>query len=160
MTNYIYFWKPQENNGFLGNWYNSPFIKDGIRFINNEQYFMWGKQQLFNPTNILLEKSILETPNPSEIRKLGRCVKNFNQTVWDTNKYEIMKTGLIEKFLQNTELKKALIDTNDAILVEASPYDTIWGIGLCEKDAKTKKWRGDNLLGKALMDVRTILNSK
>jgi predicted NAD-dependent protein-ADP-ribosyltransferase YbiA (DUF1768 family) len=71
MTNYIYFWKPSENNGFLGNWYYSPFIKDEIHFINNEQYFMWGKQQLFNPTNVLLEKNILSTTNPAVIRKLG-----------------------------------------------------------------------------------------
>ena len=159
MTNFIYFWKPSDNNGFLGNWYESPFIKNGIHFINNEQYFMWGKQQLFDQTNVLLEKNILETSNPSVIKKLGRFVKNFNQTVWDTKKYEIMKIGLIEKFSQNTELKKALLATNDSILVEASPYDTIWGIGISEEDAKTKKWRGDNLLGKALMDVRNILNT-
>ena len=159
MTNFIYFWKPSDNNGFLGNWYESPFIKNGIHFINNEQYFMWGKQQLFDQTNVLLEKNILETSNPSVIKKLGRFVKNFNQTVWDTKKYEIMKIGLIEKFSQNTELKKALLATNDSILVEASPYDTIWGIGLSEEDAKTNKWRGDNLLGKALMDVRNILNT-
>ena len=158
MTKVIYFWKPSDNNGFLGNWYESPFIKNGIHFINNEQYFMWGKQQLFDQTNVLLEKNILETSNPSVIKKLGRFVKNFNQTVWDTKKYEIMKIGLIEKFSQNTELKKALLATNDSILVEASPYDTIWGIGLSEEDAKTNKWRGDNLLGKALMDVRNILN--
>ena len=120
---------------------------------------MWEKQQLFDPTNILLENNILETTNSSLIRNFGRYVQNFNQSVWDTKKYDIMKRGLIEKFSQNTELKKALLDTNDAILVEASPYDTIWGIGLGEKDAKIKKWRGENLLGKALIDVRTILIS-
>ena len=120
---------------------------------------MWEKQQLFNPTNILLENNILETTNPAIIRNLGRFVQNFNQTVWDTKKYDIMKRGLIEKFSQNINLKKALLDTNDAILVEASPYDTIWGIGLSEKDAKNKKWRGENLLGKALMDVRNIFIS-
>ena len=155
MSNCIYFWKPAENNGYLGNWYNSPFIKNGIHFINNEQYFMWEKQQLFDPTNVLLEKKILEATNSAVIKKLGRFVKNFNQTVWDTEKYDIMKRGLIEKFSQNIHLKKALLDTNNAILVEASPYDTIWGIGLNETDAKIKKWRGENLLGKALMEVRT-----
>jgi ribA/ribD-fused uncharacterized protein len=159
MTNTIYFWKPTEKNGFLGNWYYSPFIKDGIRFINNEQYFMWKKQQLFNPTNDSLEKNILEATNPAVIRKLGRYVQNFDQTVWDEKKYDIMKVGLIEKFLQNTHLKKALLETNDSVIVEASPYDTIWGIGLNEGDARIKQWRGENLLGKALMDVRTILIS-
>ena len=159
MTTYIYFWKPSGNYGFLGNWYFSPFIKNEIRFINNEQYFMWEKQQLFDNTNVSLEKNILETTNPALIRNLGRLVKNFNQTVWDTKKYDIMKRGLIEKFSQNKELKKALLNTNDAILVEASPYDKIWGIGISEEDTKNKKWRGENLLGKALMDVRNILIS-
>lgn len=86
MTNIIYFWKPTENNGFLGNWYYSPFIKNGIHFINNEQYFMWAKQQLFDPTNILLENKILETNNPKIIKDLGRLVKHFNQTTWDEKK--------------------------------------------------------------------------
>ena len=158
MSKCIYFWKPSDNNGYLGNWYDSPFTKHGICFINNEQYFMWGKQQLFDPKNLLLEKKILEATNSSVIKKLGRFVQNFNQSVWDTEKYEIMKIGLIEKFSQNTLLKQELLNTNDAILVEASPYDTIWGIGLNEQDAKIKKWRGENLLGKALMDVRTILS--
>ena len=104
-NNCIYFWKPTEKNGFLGNWYYSPFTKNNIRFINNEQYFMWEKQQLFDPTNILLENNILETTNSSLIRNFGRYVQNFNQSVWDTKKYDIMKRGLIEKFSQNTELK-------------------------------------------------------
>ena len=159
MTTYIYFWKPSGNYGFLGNWYFSPFIKNEIRFINNEQYFMWEKQQLFDPTNVALEKNILASAHPAEIRQLGRLVQNFNQTVWDANKFELMKRGLLEKFSQNTALKNALLDTNAAILVEASPYDTIWGIGLNELDAKVKKWRGENLLGKALMDVRSLLSS-
>ena len=159
MTNYIYFWKPEDTNGYLSNWYTSPFVKNGITFKNNEHYFMWEKQQLFDNTNVSLEKNILETTNPALIRNLGRLVKNFNQTVWDTKKYDIMKRGLIEKFSQNKELKKALLNTNDAILVEASPYDKIWGIGISEEDTKNKKWRGENLLGKALMDVRNILIS-
>jgi len=156
-TNTIYFWKPAEKNGFLGNWYYSPFIKEGIHFINNEQYFMWKKQQLFDPTNVSLEKEILETMNPALIRKLGRYVQHFNQAVWDEKKYDIMKKGLIEKFTQNAQLKQALLETKDTLIVEASPYDTIWGIGLNEDDAKIKKWRGENLLGKALMDVRNNL---
>lgn len=120
---------------------------------------MWEKQQLFDPTNVTLEKNILASAHPAEIRQLGRLVQNFNQTVWDANKFELMKRGLLEKFSQNTALKNALLDTNAAVLVEASPYDTIWGIGLNELDAKVKKWRGENLLGKALMDVRSLLSS-
>lgn len=157
-SNYIYFWRPHEAHGIFGNWYESPFTKDGINFINNEQYFMWKKQQLFDPNNKQLEKKILESNNPKTMKNLGRLVKNFNQEVWDTNKFYIMKTGLIEKFSQNLELKRALLDTNNAILVEASPYDKIWGIGINAKDAqKNKPWNGENLLGKALMEVRDII---
>ena len=159
METFIYFWKPSENNGFLGNWYYSPFVKNEIRFIHNEQYFMWKKLQIFDPTNKSLEKTILETTNPAIIKNLGRLVKNFNLIEWDAKKYEIMKSGLIEKFSQNTELQKLLLNTNNAILAEASPYDTIWGIGISEKDVKCKKWRGENLLGKALMEVRNIIRS-
>ena len=154
---HIYFWKPTQPNGFLGNWYDSPFDKDGIHFINNEQYFMWAKQQLFDPNNKLLEKKILETNNPKDMKDFGRLVKNFNQTVWDEKKYDIMKTGLIEKFSQNPDLKIKLKETKNAILVEASPYDKIWGIGLDYKEAETKPWKGENLLGKALMEVRTLI---
>jgi ribA/ribD-fused uncharacterized protein len=158
MTSYIFFWKPNEKNGFLGNWCYSPFTKNNIHFINNEQYFMWSKQQLFDPTNISLENEILKTNNPKRIKDLGRLVKNFNEKVWDEKKYDIMKSGLLEKFSQNLELKHQLIDTKDSILVEASPYDKIWGIGLDEKDAKIKIWKGENLLGNALMDIRDILD--
>jgi len=150
----INFWKPNEQYGFLGNWYRSPFTLYNIMFTNNEQYFMWKKQQLFDPENSSLEKKILETNNPKTIKDLGRLVQNFSQEIWDEKKYEIMKDGLEAKFSQNPELKIKLINTDNAILVEASPYDTVWGIGLNAHDAQTKKWRGQNLLGKALMDVR------
>jgi ribA/ribD-fused uncharacterized protein len=157
-TSYIYFWKPNQTNGYLSNWYNSPFIVDDKYFLNNEQYFMWRKQQLFDPQNILLETNILETSDPNKIKQLGRAVKNFNQTIWDENKYEIMKIGLTHKFIQNIDLKVELLRTKDAHIVEASPFDKIWGIGLNEQDARYKEWRGENLLGKALMDVRQTLN--
>ena len=157
MTQYIYFWKTNEKYGFLSNWYESPFVKDGIKFLNSEQYFMWKKQQLFDPLNKSLEKKIIETNNPKTMKDLGRLVKNFNQTVWDKEKYDIMKAALIEKFSQNQDLKKALLDTKDVVLVEASPYDKIWGIGINEKDAiNNKPWKGENLLGEALMEIRGI----
>jgi ribA/ribD-fused uncharacterized protein len=86
---------------------------------------MWVKQQLFDPTNILLENKILETTNPKIIKDLGRLVKHFNQTTWDEEKYDIMKEGLIEKSSQNVNLKEKLLRTFDAILVEVLPYNKI-----------------------------------
>jgi ribA/ribD-fused uncharacterized protein len=157
---FIFFWNPTKDNGFLSNWYESPFVKDGKLFISNEQYFMWEKQQLFDPINVGLEIDILSTSNPKIIKNLGRKVQNFNPSLWDEKKYEIMKNGLIEKFSQNHDLRELLFNTEDAILVEASQYDSIWGIGLNEDDAKKIPhilWPGQNLLGIALMDVRNIL---
>ena len=160
MDQYIYFWKPRDNNGYLSNWYYSPFQKHGIRFLNSEQYFMWRKQQLFDPSNTILEGEILLTNNPKVMKDFGRKVKNFDQKLWDNEKYEIMREALMEKFSQNYKLKKLLINTGKKILVEASPYDRVWGIGLNERNARRKfPWNGDNLLGKALMDVREDLSN-
>jgi len=157
MSAHIYFWKPYGANGYLGNWYASPFTVHNIQFINNEQYFMWAKQQLFDRANTTLEAQILSATSPKVMKDLGRLVKNFDQTTWDQQKFAIMKSGIYEKFTQNPELKQKLLDTKDAILVEASPFDKVWGIGLNEADAKTKPWKGENLLGKALMAVRASL---
>jgi ribA/ribD-fused uncharacterized protein len=157
MTTHIYFWKPHEPCGYLGNWYPSPFTTNNIKFSNNEQYFMWRKQQLFDSTNTVLEAQILSATNPKVMKDLGRLVKNFDQTTWDQHKYAIMKAGIYEKFTQNPDLKQKLLDTKDIILVEASPFDKVWGIGLNVTDAKIKPWKGENLLGKALMDIRSSL---
>ena len=153
----IYFWKPEHEYGLFSNWYTSYISAYNIKFVNAEQLFMWKKQQLFDPQNHELEQRILNTNSPDQIKKLGRKVNNFDQELWDEKKYQIMVEVLMEKFSQNSDLKYKLIDTGDLMLVEASPYDKIWGIGLNEFDAKTKTWQGENLLGKALMEVRDIL---
>jgi hypothetical protein len=127
-------------------------------FSNNEQYFMWRKQQLFDSANTALEAQILSATNPKIMKDLGRRVKNFDQNTWDQHKYAIMKAGLYEKFTQNPDLRQKLVSSKDAILVEASPFDNVWGIGLNATDAKSKPWKGENLLGKALMDIRSSLS--
>jgi ribA/ribD-fused uncharacterized protein len=160
MTTYIYFWKPHETHGYLGNWYPSPFRSNNILFSNNEQYFMWRKQQLFDSANTALEAQILSATNPKVMKDLGRRVKNFDQNTWDQHKYAIMKAGIYEKFTQNPDLRQKLLDTKTAILVEASPFDNVWGIGLNATDAKSKPWKGENLLGKALMDIRSSLGAQ
>jgi len=126
-------------------------------FSNNEQYFMWRKQQLFDSANTALEEQILSAINPKVMKDLGRRVNNFDQNAWDRHKYEIMKAGIYEKFTQNPDLRQKLVSTKDAILVEASPFDNVWGIGLNATDAKSQPWKGENLLGKALMDIRSRL---
>jgi ribA/ribD-fused uncharacterized protein len=148
----IYFWKPHQNNGYLGNWYPSPFTVDSKNFLNSEHYFMWKKVMLFEPTR---EAEILSATDPKTMKDIGQSVKNYDDKIWDEKRYEIMKEALFHKFSQNPKLLNKLLWTGDAQLVEASPVDRIWGIGITDVEAlMDKPWRGQNLLGKALMETR------
>jgi ribA/ribD-fused uncharacterized protein len=115
------------------------------------------KALLFGDTESF--KKILESTNAREMKQLGQKVRNFDQQTWDQHKYDIVKRGNLLKFGQNAEILKNLKETGTKILVEASPFDRIWGIGFTEKEAiaNIHKW-GQNLLGKALMDVRSELS--
>lgn len=106
-------------------------------------------------------KKIMRCNDPRTIKYVyGRNVKNFNQKVWDENKFDIVYQGNLLKFSQNTFLRNYLLNTGDVIIVEASPTDTIWGIGLSIEDAERGlTWRGENLLGKAIMKVRDTLKN-
>lgn len=107
-----------------------------------------------------IEEKILVSSNPKEIKELGREVKNFNEEIWNKKKYHIVVLGNYYKFVQNASLKKYLLNTDNKVIVEASPYDNIWGIGLKEGDdgiVEPINWRGKNLLGFALMEVRDII---
>ena len=155
----IYFWGMKNVHGYMSNFYPCKFIENGITFNCNEQYFMFYKLLQFDKDNIELKNKILIETSPKKIKKYGRQVKNFNQQVWDSVKYNIMKNGLILKFSQNEDLKKKLLDTGNSNIYEASIFDKIWGIGLSEARAKNidESKYGQNLLGKALVEVRTQL---
>ena len=164
---YIFFWSHKETGEgevtkkCLSQWYNSPFEVDGIKYQTSEQYMMSHKALLFNDneTNI----KIMEEKDPKIYKELGRQVKNFNSKLWDEKKFEIVVKGNIHKFSQNEKLKQFLLNTKDKILVEASPHDKIWGIGIAEDDKEIlnpEKWKGENLLGKALMKVRDIIKKE
>ena len=106
---------------------------------------------------------IMAAESPDKYKKLGRKVRNFDSKVWDEKKYDIVVEGNKAKFSQNPVLMEFLLSTGDAILVEASPYDTIWGIGLDIETAKkgsVEDWKGENLLGCALMETRDWLQEK
>jgi hypothetical protein len=97
---------------------------------------------------------------PGEVKDLGRQVKGFNEIKWNERKFEIVKTGNIHKFNQNKSLKDFLTSTGNRVIVEASPVDTVWGIGLGEESKMIDNpytWRGENLLGFALMEARDFL---
>ncbi len=158
---YIFFWKPNSDTidkSCFGQWQSSYFEVDIDEYNCAEQYMMAEKARLFEDKEI--EEQIMQTFDPKEIKALGKKVKNFNQTVWDKAKYSIVLNGNYYKFTQNKEMRDFLLSTGDKILVEASPLDTIWGIGLKEENPKAhhpQTWRGKNLLGFALMEVRDEL---
>lgn len=161
MDKIICFHNPDEQNGYLSNWYMSDFEYNNITFSSMEQYMMYMKAMLFKDTEIAQE--ILKTSNVAEIKALGRKVKNFNDKEWDRHKEEIITNGLYAKFSQNDTLKSKLLATGQAVLAECAVNDRIWGIGLSMKDnnrLNIKSWRGQNLLGKCLMTVRDKLSKQ
>ena len=154
--NYLLFW-----NGHFSNWFPATFIVESMTFNCAEQYMMYMKAKTFNDQETM--SKVMATSNPKEQKKLGRGLKNFNPVAWDKVKYSIVYDGCLAKYSQDTDLKKDILDTKDLILVEASPYDKIWGIGMAEDhpDATDpNKWQGENLLGKVLMEVRETLNAE
>lgn len=144
--------------GTFSQWYHCKFVSNNITFCNAEQYMMYEKAMLFGDTEIAEE--ILKTNHPRDAKKLGRLVRGFKQEVWDEFKYRLVLDGNLLKFSQNENLKKELLDTRDSVLVEASPYDDIWGIKMGEFDPNRfdpLKWRGENLLGFALTECREMI---
>ncbi len=161
---YLFFWGHQPNKdgsvgkSCLSQWYEASFEIDEIQYKTAEHYMMAEKARLFKDDDLLLQ--ILAATHPGEAKKLGRQIKGFDNQTWLKYRSPIVVKGNIGKFSQNDTLKEFLLNTGTRILVEASPRDTIWGIGLDSNnfDAENPdKWRGLNLLGFALMEVRDIL---
>lgn len=153
---FIFFWG---NSDIFSNFLYSPFRHQGIMFKWSEQAIMYRKAKLFGAEKIA--DKILKAQTPKQCKDLGRSREiAFDGEVWDKVKEDIYKSVLIDKF-SLPQLKRKLLDTGDKILVEASPFDKIWGIGLADDhpDAENpSKWRGQNLLGKVLMEVRSELS--
>jgi hypothetical protein len=154
----IGFHNPDEQYGFLSNWYLSEFTVDGIGFSSMEQYMMYKKAILFKDADIAAQ--ILDTKDVVAIKEFGRSVSGYNDSVWNGMRQVIIYKGLIEKFRQNEDLRKALLDTGSNILAECAVKDRIWGIGLSMTDDRRNDinaWKGQNLLGYTLMLVRDEL---
>lgn len=158
---YVFFWQADKNvlsTGCFSQWQKSNFIVEDRHYSSAEQYMMGQKALLFNDFETM--EKILSTTNPKQIKALGREVKNFNANEWDNAKYSVVLNGNFYKFTQNEEMLKILISTENKILVEASPFDKIWGIGLSEDEENVDNpnhWKGQNLLGFALMEVRDAI---
>ncbi|HEU0030753.1 MAG TPA: NADAR family protein [Kofleriaceae bacterium] len=139
-------------------WYRCAFTADGHAFGCAEQYMMHGKALLFGDPEVAAK--ILAADHPRQHKALGRKVKNFDDAVWKREREAIVRAGNRAKFTQNAELRALLLATAGTTLVEASPYDRIWGIGLAASDPRAQdpaQWRGQNLLGKILTALRDEL---
>ena len=161
MQKIICFHNPDEENGYLSNWYMSEFLSDGMLFTSMEQCMMYEKAKLFGDYASRIR--IVSTNDVAKIKQIGREVKNFDSRTWDKNKEDIICKGLYAKFSQNEDLKAKLLATGDNLLAECAVKDRIWGIGLSMTNPDRldpKKWNGQNLLGKCLMKVRDQLRSE
>ena len=159
---FIFFWGNRKSSKItrtcFSQWYDRGFVIDGIQYKCAEQYMMAQKARVFGDDEIF--ELILKSDDPKDIKALGRKVKGFNSDLWNENKFRIVLEGNYAKFSQNEDLRDFLMSTNDKILVEASPYDKIWGIGMRESEDgvnNPKNWKGTNLLGFAIMQVRDML---
>ena len=154
----ICFHNPDEDNGYLSNWYLSKFIANDMTFSSMEQYMMYKKAECFKDKDTA--KKILATDDVARIKALGRLVSNYNGSYWNGVRQIIVYEGLLAKFSQNEDLKERLKSTGNDILAECAVRDKIWGIGLSMKNSDRfdiDKWNGQNLLGYALMMVRERL---
>jgi hypothetical protein len=162
-TPILHFWghipEPKRmTSACFSQWYDCYFEVDGIQYQTAEQYMMAEKARLFGDEEVLQE--IMAAFHPHDYKKLGRKIRDFDPKIWDSRKYDIVVEGNKAKFGQNPDIREFLHSTGDAILVEASPYDKIWGIGMDEETAlkcSVEQWQGENLLGCALMEVRDWL---
>lgn len=161
---YIFFWgnTPSYDGSItktcLSQWFDCRFTVDGVEYSTAEQYMMAQKALLFGDEKIYAE--IMNAVHPKQFKEFGRRISGFSEEIWNQHKTDIVIKGNIAKFSQNEKLKYFLLNTNKRVLVEASPYDKIWGIGMDYKDTRCENptlWNGENLLGFCLMEVRDII---
>ncbi|WP_405882805.1 NADAR family protein [Streptomyces sp. NBC_01136] len=161
---YLHFWghrpRPdgQVSASCLSQWWPSPFMVDGVSYATAEHWMMAGKARLFGDAEA--ERSAIEARSPALAKKAGRLVRGFDEAIWERERFGIVVEGSVHKFAVHPELRAFLLGTGARVLVEASPMDRVWGIGLAADDERTaspERWRGLNLLGFALMEARERL---
>mgnify|MGYP002621576836 FL=1 len=161
---YLMFWGHQPprgggvGRGCLSQWWPAEFTVDGVRYRTAEHFMMAAKARLFGDAET--EAAIIAAGHPGQAKDLGRQVRGFDEETWRDARFDLVVQGNLAKFGQNPELRDFLLGTGDRVLVEASPVDRVWGIGLAADDERAERpecWRGLNLLGFALMEVRQAL---
>jgi ribA/ribD-fused uncharacterized protein len=161
---YLRFWghAPRQDGTIgascLSQWWPSTFTVDGVEYATAEHWMMAAKARLFKDEEA--EHLALWAPNPALAKKAGRLVRGFDHAVWERERFAVVVAGSVHKFGQDAALREFLLGTGERVLVEASPMDRIWGIGLASDDERAQdpaRWRGLNLLGFALMQARDRL---
>lgn len=161
---YLHFWghrpRPdgQVSASCLSQWWPSPFVVDGVSYATAEHWMMAGKARLFGDAEA--RRRAIEASSPALAKKVGRLVRGFDEATWERERFGIVVEGSVHKFAAHPELRAFLLGTGTRVLVEASPMDRVWGIGLAaddERAADPERWRGPNLLGFALMEARERL---
>ncbi|MEC7057023.1 NADAR family protein [Streptomyces violaceochromogenes] len=163
---YLHFWghrpRPDGRIGAscLSQWWPAPFTVDGVAYATAEHWMMAAKARLFE--DAAAERAALAAGHPAEAKKAGRLVRGFDEAVWARERFRIVVEGSVHKFGAHPELLAYLLGTGNRVLVEASPVDRVWGIGLAANDEAAmdpERWRGPNLLGFALMEARERLGT-
>lgn len=160
--NLVYFWKPKpQQRGVVDaacccQWWLSKFTFEGVGFRSAEHAMMYGKAKMFNDAQAMA--AILEEPHPHAAKAIGRQVQNFDQNQWEMESYKLVREINEAKFTQDPSLKKWLMSLpKNTVIVETSPYDRIWGIGLAENEpvdlTNINNWQGQNKLGFAITEV-------
>ncbi len=164
---FLHFWghtAPQDGavgKHVLSQWWPAPFTVDGVPYATAEHWMMAAKARLFGDAEA--ERKALHATSPAAAKKAGRLVRGFDDAVWERERYGIVVEGSVHKFASDPQLREFLVRTGRRVLVEASPMDRIWGIGLAAGDERAGdpgQWRGLNLLGFALMEARERLRDE
>ena len=161
---YVFFWGHRKSGNTItkscfSQWYDAAFEHQGKRFATAEHYMMYQKAKLFGQAETA--ERILQARNPGEAKALGREVRNFDESVWLAKRFGIVVEANLAKFSSHPQLANFLLNTGTRVLVEASPIDIIWGVGLAADHPDIENpyyWRGQNLLGFALMEAREQLS--
>ncbi|MEK8029549.1 NADAR family protein [Ideonella sp. DXS29W] len=163
---YLLFWghraraDGQVSASCFSQWFPAPFIVEGDRYLTAEHFMMAGKARLFDDAAALAR--VLAAVDPGAAKAVGRQVRGFDEATWQAHRFDIVVRANRAKFAQHPAMAEYLLRTGDQVLVEASPFDTIWGIGLSASHDRARdpsQWRGLNLLGFALMQVRAELRA-
>jgi ribA/ribD-fused uncharacterized protein len=150
----------QPSPACLSQWWEAPFTVDDIIYPTAEHWMMAGKARLFGDDEALAQ--VLAAPSPGAAKAAGRSVRGFDEAVWEAERFELVVQGNVHKFSAHPDLRGFLLGTGDRVLVEASPRDRVWGIGLVASDDRAEHpstWQGLNLLGFALMVTRERLRA-